>query len=72
MRAPDAAGRPVAPREAIAYHAANTEECLRLALFADGEPTLGQDVANGLRKLAAVYSATAFSWSRQLTNEVTT
>lgn len=58
-------------RAAIVYQARECEQCLRLALFAETEPSLSQGLADGLRKMAAYHSDHAFRWSRHLTTEVT-
>ncbi len=41
-------------------------ECLRLAAFADSEPTLSAGIADGMRKLAAYHSENAFEASAKL------
>lgn len=41
-------------------------ECMRLAAFADSEPTLSRGLADGMRKLAAYHSENAFKASAKL------
>lgn len=52
--------------DAIVHHAEKCEEALRLADFADSDPSL-TGVANGLRKLAEYHSQQAFHWVPLLT-----
>lgn len=53
-------------RKGIAHHAAECEKCLRLADFSAGEEMLAEKIPEGLRKLAAYHSETAFKWAEGL------
>lgn len=55
---------------AIAHHARECEDALRLADFAASDPVLGKSkIAEGLRRLAALESETAWSWIHVLTQQ---
>lgn len=60
------AQRTAAAKAGIVYHAQQCEGALRLAAFADAEPTLSPGIATGMRKLAAYHSAHAFQWAQAL------
>jgi len=53
-------------KRAIQYAAKECEECMRLADFAEREPTLSAGMANSLRKFAAYHSENAFAAARRL------
>lgn len=53
-------------KRAIVRHAEQCETSLRLALFAESEPTLGARMATSLRKLAALHSHNAFACAHRL------
>lgn len=52
-------------RQGIAHNAAQCEDALRLADFADNQPGLS-GMAAGLRKLAAFHADHAWRWVPQL------
>jgi hypothetical protein len=53
--------------EAIVFHAVECEKCLRLAKFAEEHnEAYSAGVPKGLRQLAEMSSAEAFSWARHL------
>lgn len=58
---------PVDPQIGIAYNAAQCEEALRLADFADSERLSG--MAEGLRKLARFHADHAWAWVPRLQRE---
>lgn len=53
-------------RKAILRAARECEDCLRLADFAEREPSLSAGSAASLRKFAAYHSQNAFQWARHL------
>lgn len=48
----------------VIHQAKACEDALRLAAFAESEPTLSTGLANSLRKLATYHSENAFCWAR--------
>ncbi|MBN8921616.1 MAG: hypothetical protein BGP10_15880 [Rhodanobacter sp. 68-29] len=53
-------------KRCIVRAATECEECLRLADFAEREPSLSGGMADSLRKMAAYHSDNAFLWARRL------
>jgi hypothetical protein len=52
-------------RSVIEHAGRECETALRLAQFAEGEATLSNGIATGLRKLAAYHSENAFAASKK-------
>lgn len=57
-------------KSAITHAAVECESCMRLAQFAEDEPTYtgddGKRIARGLRRLAAYHSENAFTYAQRL------
>lgn len=66
MRAAHATTRAAALRHVINYNTDEAADCLRLAQFADTEPSLPSAIAEGLRKLAAFHAAHATEAAQRL------
>lgn len=66
----DSASRIEAAKRGIEHQAQECVEALQLARFAEDQPSLGDDIAHGLRKLAEYHSDHAFRWATALAKAV--